>query len=91
MDEIIDTSGFYKRDGDNVLFGPNFVLNASYELRRETHDSHSYPVDGWLWFDSAEAAYAAFGLVMSVDVSEQPPTDALERLGLHLSAEPETV
>ena len=30
-------------------------------------------------------------LLASVDVSEQPPTDALDRLGLRLSAEPETV
>lgn len=30
-------------------------------------------------------------LLASVDVTEQPPTDALDRLGLRLSAEPETV
>ena len=41
-----DTSGFYKHDGD-VLFGPNFVLNANYELRRETKEQHTYPTDGW--------------------------------------------
>ena len=28
-------------------------------------------------------------LLASVDVTEQPPTDALDRLGLHLSTEPE--
>ena len=30
-------------------------------------------------------------LVAAVDVSDQPPTDALDRLGLRLSAEPETI
>ena len=30
-------------------------------------------------------------LLASVDVTEQPPTDALDRLGLRLSTEPETV
>lgn len=30
-------------------------------------------------------------LLASVDVTEQPPTDALDRLGLRLSAEPETI
>lgn len=51
----MDTSGFYKLDGD-LLHGPNFVLNANYELRRETHDQHSYPIDGWFWFDSEQEA-----------------------------------
>lgn len=62
----MDTSGFYKLDGD-VLFGPNFVLNANYELRRETKDQHSYPVDGWIWFDTKEEAYAFFGVELPVE------------------------
>jgi len=57
----MDTSGFYKLDAD-LLYGPNFVLNANYELRRETHDQHTYPVDGWSWFDSKEQARSFFGL-----------------------------
>ena len=36
-------------------------------------------------FDEVQALLAA------VDVTEQPPTDALDRLGLRLSAEPETI
>jgi len=52
-----DTSGFYKLDGD-LLFGPNFVINQAYALRREEHANYSYPVDGWYWFDSEEAAKA---------------------------------
>ena len=28
-------------------------------------------------------------MIASVDVTEQPPTDALDRLGLRLSTEPE--
>lgn len=50
-----DTSGFYKLDGD-LLFGPNFVLNSNYELRRETHEQHTYPIDGWYWCNSLEEA-----------------------------------
>ena len=53
-------SGFYKLDGEMVLHGPNFVLNATYELRKETKDEHQYPVDGWYWFDTDEEAYAFF-------------------------------
>lgn len=47
-----DTSGFYKQENGELLYGPNFVLNKNYELRRETHEQHNYPVDGWFWFDS---------------------------------------
>lgn len=53
--------GFYKLDGD-LLYGPNFVLNANYELRAETHADHEYPVDGWYWFDTEEEARAFFSL-----------------------------
>lgn len=56
-----DTAGFYKMDGA-LLHGPNFVLNANYELRRETHEQHAYPVDGWYWFDTLQDARAFFGL-----------------------------
>ena len=57
-----DTNGFYKLDGE-LLFGPNFVLNQNYELYRETHADHTYPVDGWYWFDTEEQAKLFFGLV----------------------------
>ncbi len=58
---IEDTSGFYKLDGA-LLFGPHYVLNANYELRRESKDSHTYPVDGWYWFDTREEALVFFDL-----------------------------
>jgi hypothetical protein len=57
-----DTSGFYKNDNGYVLYGPNFVLNANYDLRKETKDQHIYPTDEWYWFDSIEEAYTFFGL-----------------------------
>jgi hypothetical protein len=51
-----DTSGFYKEENGELIYGPNFVLNKNYELRKETHDQHTYPVDGWYWFDSQTEA-----------------------------------
>ena len=56
-----DTSGFYKLDGD-LLFGPNFVLNVNYELFRAEKDRHTYPIDGWYWFDSEDEARSFFEL-----------------------------
>ena len=59
-------SGFYKLDGEIVLHGPNFVINAEYELRTETKDDHTYPTDGWYWFDTDEEAYTFFEVPMPV-------------------------
>lgn len=56
-----DTSGFYKLDGE-LLFGPNYVLDARYALRREQHATYTYPVDGWYWFDSEAEARVFFKL-----------------------------
>lgn len=56
MDETTDnTSGFYKKENEGLLRG-TIVLNANYELRQENKDQHTYPVDGWSWFDSKEEA-----------------------------------
>ena len=54
--------GFYKNDNGIMLYAPNFVISANYELCKEQHDSHSYPIDGWKWFDDEDAAYLEFGL-----------------------------
>ena len=51
-----NTSGFYKEESGELIYGPNFVLNKNYELRKETHEQHTYPVDGWYWFDSQAEA-----------------------------------
>lgn len=65
------TSGFYKYEDGIVLFGPNFVVNAEYELRAETHEEHVYPVDGWYWFDDENGAYDFFG-VEKPNILEEP-------------------
>ena len=54
--------GFYKLDGEDLLYGPNFVLSGSYNLYADQKDSYIYPIGGWYWFDSETAARAFFGL-----------------------------
>lgn len=54
-----ETAGFYKSENGDLLYGPHYVLNMNYELRAESHDQHTYPVDGWYWFESEAAARAA--------------------------------
>lgn len=55
--------GFYKIDpSGDLLFGPNFVLNANFELYPDQKDTYTYPVDGWYWFDDEETARETLGL-----------------------------
>ena len=62
MDGDRMTAGFYKYESNNLLYGPNFVLDLHYELRKESKDEHTYPVDGWYWFDSIEDACLFFNI-----------------------------
>lgn len=57
-----DTSGFYKNDSGELLYGKNYVLSGSYNLYRENKDDYAYPIGGWFWFDSEEQAREAFHL-----------------------------
>ena len=61
--ETPDTSGFYKNDNGALLYGPNYVLNAAYQLRRENLATLTLPVDGWHWFDSESAARASLNIL----------------------------
>lgn len=54
------TAGFYKYEPPIMLYG-RLVLDANYKLDAEHKDDHTYPVDGWYWFDSQEEAHAHFG------------------------------
>lgn len=56
------TQAFYKLHQDQLLSAPNSVLHATYELHADLHETYTYPVDGWTWFESASAARAHFGL-----------------------------
>lgn len=57
-----DTKGFYKFDEGELLYGPNFVINKDYELRIAQKDEHTYPVDGWYYFQTEQEAKAFFNI-----------------------------
>lgn len=60
---------FFKQENptDTILLeGPNFVLNAAYELKAELWDTYTYPVDGWYWFATVDEAYQFFGLPIPI-------------------------
>ena len=47
---------FFKRLDDELLTAPNFVYGPGFELKAESKDEYIYPVDGWVWADSLDAA-----------------------------------
>lgn len=67
----METDGFYKNDNGTLLHARDCVLSSDYELRRETRDTHTYPVDGWQWFESEDEARVHFNLPPA-DLSQQP-------------------
>lgn len=62
MDGDRMTAGFYKYESEILSYGPNFVLNLDYELRAESKDEYTYPIDGWYWFNSLEDACLFFNI-----------------------------
>jgi len=64
-------AGFYKRSPDSgeLLFAPNAVYGPGFTLLAEQHAEYGYPVDGWVWFESREAAVVEF-------IPPSPPGEA---------------
>jgi hypothetical protein len=57
------THGFYKKQNEELLYAPNIVEGDGYVLLAQDKDTYQYPVDGWSWFDSEEAAIEYFNIV----------------------------
>lgn len=55
------TEGFYKLDGESLLYG-ELICGPTYTLISSEHQAYAYPVDGWYWFDSEADARAFFDL-----------------------------
>jgi len=55
-------SGFYKLIDSELIYAPNFVINKTFELLKEKHSEYSYPVDGWIWFDTETEALGYFNV-----------------------------
>lgn len=58
--------GFYKIENGELLYAPNAVINKNYTLLKEEHDIHTYPIDGWSWFNSLQEAKDTLGYIEAV-------------------------
>lgn len=56
----MNNSGFYKKDGSEMLYAPNIVEGPNYVLIAANKDSYEYPVEGWIWTESEEVAILFF-------------------------------
>ena len=62
-EETIDTSGFYKNDNGDLLYGTKiYGPYEQYLLDKENKNNYAYPIDGWYWFDSEKEAKTYFDL-----------------------------
>jgi hypothetical protein len=55
-------------DSQILLVADNFVYAPTFTLRADLHETYTYPMDGWYWFDTEEEAHNALDPVPS------PPT-----------------
>lgn len=61
-------AGFYKKEGDGLLYGPNGIYTPTSSLLKENKDDYTYPIDGWYWFDDEDSAYSFF----NIDIRNKP-------------------
>ncbi len=50
---------FYKREGEELLQAPTFVVGPGIDVSIENHSEHTYPIEGWYWFDTLDEAMKA--------------------------------
>ena len=69
-----DTSGFYFYESDdNAFYAPHFVYAKDYELLRDLHDTYTYPVHGWWWFDTLDQAQTHFNTRYDFGITPDTP------------------
>jgi hypothetical protein len=56
-------AGFYKKTGNKLSFAPTAVhFPGGSSISVVNHGEHTYPVEGWTYYESEDEAYAAEGL-----------------------------
>jgi hypothetical protein len=55
-------AGFYKLENGQLIYGPTFISGPGFEIFANDKDNHTYPINGFYWFDTLEEACNHFGL-----------------------------
>lgn len=65
-----NTQGFYNED---LQYAPNSVFFPDgTSITKEDYKKYNYPVNGWNWYDSIEAAYASQGKTLPNKIINRP-------------------
>ena len=57
------TEGFYKKQNEQLLYGPNTIEGNGYVLLAQDKNAYEYPIDDWYWFESEEEAKLFFSIL----------------------------
>lgn len=60
----IMSKGFYKIIDENLYYAENSVYNKDYELHVSSYQDHTYPIDGWYYFETIEEAASFLGYTL---------------------------
>lgn len=52
----MNEQGFYKKQDGQLLYAANYVEGNEYILLIQEKDIYDYPMDGWIYAESAESA-----------------------------------
>jgi hypothetical protein len=78
-----EQSGFYKPDGEDLAFAPNFVqFPDGFMLERADKDTYAYPQRGYYWFNTRKEALKFFNLQQDPRIDTTLPS----MTALHASA-----
>jgi hypothetical protein len=59
----MNLSGFYCLDNQDLLYADTMLqFSNGMVLRIEEADQHTYPVQGWTWYQDEASARSALGL-----------------------------
>lgn len=73
---------FFKKQDEILHTAPNFVVGPGFELHADTKDQHTYPVEGWYWFDTLDQAMVAMSGTTEGKVTMRQARLALLQSGL---------
>jgi len=70
-------NGFYKSNQETYIYAPTKVTAPNYTLDVTIPSAHTYPIDGWVYYDDINTALTALGITLEsyTDLDEMYSND----------------
>lgn len=75
--------GFYKNVDDKCFYSKNRVNGPGYFLDIEKYDEYTYPVDGWVYYETAPQEYLNYIESLTEDLNNDPFDELSEEVVLN--------